>query len=77
LDAAFRRFDVDGSKTISLEEIKNNLCAGKNIDDNVWKTVIAEAFSKTNGGVIVDGAAEFEEEINFEDFKRMMDTIFN
>jgi calcium-dependent protein kinase len=33
LEAAFRVFDIDRSGSISMEEIRSALCAGKNIDD--------------------------------------------
>lgn len=29
LEAAFKKFDIDGGGTISLEEVRDALCAGK------------------------------------------------
>ena len=38
----FNTFDTDGGKTISVDEIKQALTAGKNIDPKVWVEVLAE-----------------------------------
>lgn len=53
-------FDKDGGGTISSDEIKEILCQGQNIDDNVWNEVIREVDEDGNG------------EIDFEEFESMM-----
>ena len=65
LKAAFNTFDVDHSGYISMDEIKQALCAGKNIDDKVWLSVVDE----------VD--VNKDDEISFKEFKEMMERIFN
>ena len=63
--AAFNTFDLDHSGNISMAEIKQALCAGKNIDDRVWQSVVQQ----------VD--ANNDKEISFLEFKEMMERIFN
>ena len=65
LRAAFNTFDIDKSKYISMDEIKNALCAGKNIDEKVWATVVEQ----------VD--VNNDDKISFEEFKEMMLKIFS
>jgi Ca2+-binding EF-hand superfamily protein len=48
-----------------MDEIKMALCAGKNIDDKVWSTIIGEV--DLNG----DG------DINLEEFRHIMEAIFD
>lgn len=63
--AAFNTFDVDHGGTISIDEIKMALCAGKNIDDKVWGDILTEV--DPNG----------DAEISFNEFKVIMERIFN
>ena len=60
LDQAFKLFDKDESGSISSEEVKEVLGAGKNIDEKIWDEIITE----------VDGNGDGE--ISFEEFKAMM-----
>lgn len=64
LEAAFNLFDKDGSGSISATEVKDVLGIGKNIDDEVWSDIIKE----------VDGDGDGE--ISFEEFKAMMEKLF-
>ena len=48
-----------------MDEIKLALCAGKKIDDKVWAEVVKE----------VD--ANNDKEITFDEFKDMMEIMFN
>ncbi len=48
-----------------MNEIKTALCAGKNIDDKVWASVVDQ----------VD--ANSDKEISFLEFKDMMERMFN
>ena len=64
ITAAFNTFDIDHGGSISMAEIKTALCAGKNIDDRVWNNIISEV--DRNG----------DEEITLEEFKNIMETIF-
>lgn len=43
--AAFNTFDSDHGGTISIDEIKSALCAGKNIDPKVWGEILSEVGS--------------------------------
>ena len=36
LRSLFNLYDADGSKLLSMREIKNAICAGRNIDERVW-----------------------------------------
>lgn len=63
LKAAFTLFDKDGSGSISSEEVKEILCSGQNIDDQVWEEVIKEVDGDGNG------------EIDFEEFADMMQKL--
>jgi Ca2+-binding EF-hand superfamily protein len=65
LTAAFNSFDIDHSGSISMDEVKTALCAGKNVADNVWASVITQV---DNNG---------DREISFLEFKDMMEKIFN
>lgn len=60
LKAAFVLFDRDGGGTISAVEVKELLCQGQNIDDEVWEKIIMEVDNDGNG------------EIDFEEFSEMM-----
>ena len=64
ITAAFNTFDIDHGGTISMDEIKTALCAGKNIDDKVWNTLISEV--DRNG----------DDEITLDEFKNIMEAIF-
>lgn len=65
LMAAFNTFDNDRSGFISMDEIKNAICAGKLIDDKVWASVMLEVDNNN------------DDEITFLEFKEMMERIFN
>ena len=65
LKQAFSLFDKDGSGTISSEEVKEILCAGRKIDDQVWEEVIREVDADGNG------------EIDFEEFSAMMQKLLS
>ena len=65
LRAAFNTFDIDRSGNISMDEIKNAICAGKLIDDKVWASVMSEVDNNN------------DDEITFPEFKEMMERIFN
>ena len=60
LQAAFNLFDKDGGGSINATEVKDVLCSGQNLDDDVWDKVINEVDNDGNG------------EIDFEEFKEMM-----
>jgi calcium-dependent protein kinase len=60
LKAAFVLFDRDGGGTISALEVKEMLCQGQNIDDEVWEKIIQEVDNDGNG------------EIDFDEFTEMM-----
>ena len=64
LEAAFNLFDKDGSGSISATEVKDVLGIGKNIGDEVWNDIIRE----------VDGDGDGE--ISFDEFKTMMEKLF-
>lgn len=40
LRAAFSLFDKDGGGSISAHEVKDVLCSGQEISDDVWKRVV-------------------------------------
>ena len=60
---AFEMFDVDGSGTITADEIRNVLENGQLTEDNAWKELLLEA--DTNG----DGC------IDFKEFAAMMNSM--
>lgn len=60
LKNSFGFFDKDGSGTVTVEELKEALGIGKNIDEQVWKDVINEVDENGDG------------EIDFNEFKAMM-----
>ena len=60
LEAAFKIFDKDNNGYIDIEEIRNVLGKGKNLDDRVWEELINEV--DING----DG------EVSYKEFKKMM-----
>ena len=53
-------FDKDGGGTISANEVKDVLCSGQELDDDVWAKVVQEVDADGNG------------EIDFEEFCHMM-----
>ena len=60
LQAAFNLFDKDGGGTVSAHEIKEILCSGEDIDDEVWDRIVNEIDEDGNG------------EIDIEEFTLMM-----
>mmetsp|Transcript_22576 Transcript_22576/g.22326 ORF Transcript_22576/g.22326 Transcript_22576/m.22326 type:complete len:469 (+) Transcript_22576:13-1419(+) len=60
LEAAFRAFDLDGSGSISAEELKAMLGRHKNYSDSVWQAIINEV--DQNGDGVID----------FREFTEMM-----
>ena len=60
LKISFQFFDKDDSGTVTIEELKDALGIGKNIDEKVWEDVIKEVDENGDG------------EIDFEEFKNMM-----
>ncbi len=64
LKAAFEMFDLDGSGQILASELKEVLGVGKNIPENLWTELMAEADKNDSGS------------IEFDEFKHMMMKIF-
>jgi calcium-dependent protein kinase len=60
LKAAFDCYDKDGSGSISVEEIKDVLGVGKNINKEVWDQLVLEVDENGDG------------EVSYEEFKIMM-----
>jgi calcium-dependent protein kinase len=61
LKAAFDFFDKDGSKSISVAELKEALGAKDNlVDDAAWENLVKEVDKDNNG------------EVDFEEFEAMM-----
>jgi len=60
LKAAFSVYDKDNSGSISIEEIKSVLGYGKDISEEVWKSVVADIDANGDG------------EVDFEEFSFMM-----
>lgn len=60
LRAAFKIYDLDGSGSISVDEIKKVLGVGKTISAEIWAEVVNEV--DLNG----DG------EVSYEEFREMM-----
>ena len=58
--AAYKIFDKDGCGHLKVEEIKNVLGVGKNIDNSVWEDVLKEVDANGDG------------EIEFDEFKSIM-----
>ena len=52
LESAFKAFDIDGSGTISSDELKGLLGRYHTYDDNVWQELIREA--DVNGDGVID-----------------------
>lgn len=63
LEAAFKMFDKDGSGMISIEEIKQVLSFGKNLDDRAVEDMIKQVDENGDG------------EISFDEFSKMMRRI--
>ena len=63
LKISFSFFDKDDSGTVTIEELKEALGIGKNIDEKVWEDVIKEVDENGDG------------EIDFEEFKNMMQKL--
>lgn len=60
LNDAFKLFDIDGSGSISVEELKKVLGANSAIEEEEWEEILAEVDDDGNG------------EIEFNEFKAMM-----
>lgn len=60
LRQAFAYYDKDNSGSISVDEIRAVLGAGKHISDAVWKQVVLEVDANGDG------------EVSFDEFKEMM-----
>jgi calcium-dependent protein kinase len=54
LEAAFKKFDADGGGTISLEEVRDVVCAGKSISNRVWEDVIKDIEMNEDGEIDFD-----------------------
>jgi hypothetical protein len=46
LTALFKLYDADGSKKLSLREIKDAICAGRNLHDDVWMAGVKYNFDE-------------------------------
>jgi calcium-dependent protein kinase len=51
LEQAFRLFDRDNSGSISADEVKDVLGAGRKIDDEIWKNIILEVDENGDGEI--------------------------
>ena len=60
LQTAFKMFDKDGGGSISIEEIKQVLSFGQNLDENVIQQIIHQVDANGDG------------EISYEEFAQMM-----
>ena len=60
LNDAFKLFDIDGSGSISVEELKKVLGANSAIEEEEWEEILAEVDDDGNG------------EIEFNEFKAVM-----
>jgi calcium-dependent protein kinase len=60
LQTAFKMFDKDGGGTISIEEIKEVLSFGQNLDENLIQQIIKQVDANGDG------------EISYEEFSQMM-----
>ena len=60
LQTAFKMFDKDGGGTISIQEIKDVLSFGQNLDENVIQQIIKQVDANGDG------------EISYEEFSQMM-----
>jgi len=60
LQTAFKMFDKDGGGTISIQEIKEVLSFGQNLDENVIQQIIKQVDANGDG------------EISYEEFSQMM-----
>ena len=65
LHDAFNLFDKDNSGSISAQEVKDVLCSGQEVDDDVWDKIIAQ--NDTDG----------DHEISLEEFCSMMQKMLN
>ena len=64
--AVFRRFDKDGGGTISLDEVKEVLCSGQDIEDSAWERINQELQL-----IDADGSGE----LDFEEFCMMLEKM--
>ena len=65
LQAAFNLFDKDGGGSVSATEVKDVLCSGQELEDEVWDRIVSEVDEDGNG------------EIEFEEFCHMMQMMVN
>ena len=52
LHEAFRRFDIDGSGTITAEEIKGVI--GASVQDHIWVDLLSQADTDGNGEIDIE-----------------------
>lgn len=60
LQTAFKMFDKDGGGTISVDEIKEVLSFGQNLDEHIIQQIIKQVDANGDG------------EISYEEFSQMM-----
>lgn len=51
LEQAFRLFDRDNSGSISADEVRDVLGAGRKIDEEIWKNIILEVDENGDGEI--------------------------
>ena len=65
LKKAFLEFDTEEDGCVQALTVKDILCQGNNIDDDIWECIIAETDHNGNG------------EIDFEEFTEMMTKLLS
>ena len=73
LQAAFNLFDKDGGGSINASEVKDVLCSGQALDDDVWDKVINEVDKDGNGEIdfekTFDVAVFWKDHIEYDEIK--------